>query len=391
MTIRPGFHWYVGDLRTGKISREVDLIESRWSADIGDAGTLEGSFPLRARKMSDGTPAWRWPRAESAPGKSFLAVSYINSAGDETFKAGGPIWTSEYDDSTGVLKIGAAALSSYFDHRKVVPVLAVGETASTATVTYTGAQLGLIAKRLVELAQSHTAGNLPIVLPDDADLGGAGADHSRTYPGYELGWVGERLQQLTDVIGGPEIQFVPRRKTSDPRYIEWVMRIGVEPTMILTSSGNPWTFDRRTPKTAVKEISVHTDASGLSFREWAAGEGEAEGRPIVYAEDQTLTDIGWPLLEGEVTATDSVSDLTTLNGHAAEELARSSRPSETWALTVARDARPSVGDYSPGDWARVRIGDHDYLEAGDYDMRILAISGDTTGDVKLAMVEKLAA
>lgn len=381
---RAFYRWIVGDLRTGKISRTIDLTDTRWSTDIADDGTLDASFPLRSRRP-DGTLEWPTAYSDTAAAKSFLAVAYVNAAGDETFQAAGPIWKSRFDDATGVLSVGASALSSYFDHRKVIPVLAPGQNPATASVTYDTAELSLIAKRLVELSQSHTGGALPIVLPDDADLGGAGDAHTRTYPGYELGWVGERLKQLSEVIGGPEYQFVPRRRTDDPRFIEWVMRIGVQPTMLLTQDGPPWVFDRTVPTSPVASISVETDGTDQTFRSWAAGQGEAEGRPIAYVEDDTLIDLGWPLLESEVTATDSVSRLETLIGHASDDIAANARPIETWTVIVNRDARPNVAQYQAGDWCVVRVRDHIYLPDGDFPMRIVSKAGDASPFVTLQM------
>lgn len=380
---RAGYRWYVGDLRTGKISRSVDLVGGSWSVPLGDAGTIGGSFPIRSGE-------WPSARSDAAAAKAYLAVSYVNAAGDETFLEAGPIWKSDFqDDESGMFQIGAAGLGSYFDHRKVIPVLAAGDNPAEATVTYNAAQLALIAKRLVELAQSHTGGNLPIVLPSDADLGGAGTTHTRTYLGYELGWVGERLKQLSEVEDGPEIQFVPRRRTDNPSYIEWVMRIGTEPSMMLTQTGPAWVFDRTVPKSPVRKISVSSDGTQMAFRQWVAGQGEAEGRPIVWAEDDTLIGLGFPLLEGEVTATDTVSTTETLNGHATGALAYSQRPIESWTLTVSRDARPNVGQYVPGDWVTVKIKDHVFLPAGQYSMRILSTAGDTSDAVTLTLSERL--
>ena len=233
------YRWLVGDLRTGRVWRTVDLTGTRGSAAADGDGTLEGSAPL-----GDGTD---WPTAypESTPVRAFLACEYLTDGGTSTIVQAGPVWTRRFNDATRSLQIGAASLASYFDHRKVIPVLPVTANPSEASVTYTGAELGLIAKRLVELAQSHTGGTLPIVLPPDADLGGPGDAHTRTYPGYELGWVGDRLQQLSEVDGGPEIQFEPRRRPDDPRFIEWVMRVGRDVDGgALFQSGAPWVFDR---------------------------------------------------------------------------------------------------------------------------------------------------
>lgn len=381
------YRWYVGDLRTGKITRQLDLTSQRWGTDIDDNGTLEVTAPLRSQD-DEGNLLWRSARSDAAAAKAFLAVSYVDAAGNEALKAAGPIWTSTYAKRTGLLQIGAAALSSYFDHRKVVPVLEVGQSASDVSVTFTGGQLGLIAKRLIELAQSHTGGTLPIVLPTDDEVGGVGATHTRTYPGYELGWVGERLQQLTSVTGGPEIQFVPRFK-SDKRFIEWVMRIGVAPTMVLAQSGPDHVFDMTVPENPVKDLSVAADGSSMTFRQWAAGQGEGEGRPVSMVEDMTLVDEGWPLLEGEDTATDTVAEDTTLTDHAEESLLAGSRPIETWSLTVDRDASPNLSRYAAGDWVTVKIKGDEYLPDGDYSMRIVSMAGAETPTVTLALSPRL--
>lgn len=380
--ITPGYRYYVGDLRTGKIWRQVDLVGATFGVPFTDVGTLEGSFPLRSGE-------WPSARSDAAVAKSFLAVAYVDKHGDETFIEGGPVWKSKFDDDSGVLDIGAAGLGSYFDHRKVIPVLAAGDNPAEATVTYTGAQLALIAKRLVELAQTHTGGNLPIVLPDDADLGGAGTTHTRTYPGYELGWVGERLKQLSEVANGPEIQFVPQRKASDLRYLEWVMRIGVDPSGLLIQAGTPWVFDRSVPKSPVRGIDVSADGTRIASRQWAAGQGEAEGRPIVAVDSPTLTDLGFALLEGEVTSTDNVATTDTLAGYAQGALAYSQTPIESWVVKVSRDGTPHVGQYRPGAWSTVVVRDHDYLYDGSYSMRILNVAGDETDSVTLTMSERL--
>lgn len=379
-----GYRYYVGDLRTGKITRQVDLTGGSWSTPLGEPGSLEGSFPLASGE-------WGSARSDAAAGKAFLAVAYVNAAGDETMLEAGPIWKSSCPWETSVLSLSASGLHSYFDHRKVLRVLAAGETASDVEETYTGAQLGLIAKRLVQLAQTHTGGNLPIVLPSDPDLGGAGTDQERTYPGYELAWVGERLKQLSEVEGGPEIQFVPRRRTDDPRFIEWVMRIGVAPSMLLTQSGKPWAWDASVPKSHVRGISVSSDGSRMAFRQFAAGQGQAEGRPIAVAEDLSLITgpANFALLEGEVGATDAVEDADLLPQYASAALAYSQRPVESWTATVSRDGMPTVGQLRPGDWASFVIREHVFIPDGTYSMRVLSISGGDSDAVTLTLSERL--
>lgn len=391
-----GYRYIVGDLRTGKITRAVDLSDGTWSTPLGEAGQVGGSFPLRAEETiadieagREGRKLWPTARSDAAAAKSFLAVAYVNAAGDETMLEAGPIWKTDFDHVSGVLSLTAGGLHSYFDHRKVIQVLAAGENAADVSVTYSAAQWALVAKRLVQLAQTHTGGNLPIVLPSDADLGGAGTTVEQTYPGYELAWVGDQLKQLSELDGGPEIQFVPRRRTDDPRFIEWVMRIGVAPSGLLVQSGKPWLWDASVQKSDVRSISISTDGTKMAFRQWAAGQGQAEGRPIEVAEAADLIAAGFPLLEGEVAATDAEDDPAVIAQYASTALAYSQRPIESWTATVSRDGLPTVGQLRPGDWARFRLQDHIYMPDGEYDMRLLNIAGGDSDTVTLTLSERL--
>lgn len=375
-----GYRYYVGDLRTGKITRPVDLTGGSWSLPLGEPGTIEGSFPLRSGE-------WRSVRSDTAPAKSFLAVAYENAAGDETMLEAGPIWKSDYDDTTGVIRFSASGLHSYFDHRKVLRVLTAGETAQDVSETYEAANLALVAKRLVELAQTHVGGSLPLVLPTDVELGGAGSTYEETFPGYELSWVGDRLKQLSEK-GDFEIQFVPRRRTDDRRFIEWVLRIGGPSTSgLLFQTGAPWTWDMRPEKHDVRSLGIATDATKMAFRQWAAGQGQAEGRPVAMAEDMTLVNAGFALLEGEVSATDTEDDPQPF---ADTALAYSQRPIESWNASVSRDgARVVVGQLRPGDWARWWVADHNVLPDGKYEMRLLSIAGSDSDAVSVTLSERL--
>lgn len=404
-----GYRFIFGDLRTGKQYRVVDLVNASWSLPLGEPGVIEGSYPLGAIDPKspavvealggDLRPRPMWPTAHSdaTVGKSYLVVAYVNAAGDETLLEGGPVWKLDADHKTKVLKVGAAGLGSYFDHRKVMKVLAAGEDPADPDPppTYRAGQLGLIAKNLVELSQSHMGGHLPIVLPSDASLGGlvpegVEARYEETYPGYELAWVGDKLKALSERDGGPEIQFVPRRRTDDPRYIEWVMRIGTADTkMMLTQFGKPWSWDTSVPRSDVRGISISADGTRMAFRQWAAGQGQAEGRPIAYNTAPELLDAGFPLLEGEVTAVDSEAEGSTLNEYVDQALAFSQRPIETWSATVSRDGRPTVGQLRPGDWAKFVLRDHFFKPDGEYAMRILSMSGGDSETITLNLAERL--
>lgn len=372
------YQWTVGDLLTGKEYRTVELDGPSWSAVFDDADTISGKFNLRTIDPHTGEPIWGAARSEAAVTKSYLACAWIANTGAETMLAAGPIWTHSYSDDIGVLTVNAAGMETYFDHRKLIPVLAAGQTVEDVETYLTANQLGLVAKRLVQQARSHTGGQVPVVFPTDAELGGAGEALERSWPGYELASVGEELRSLAAADDGPEIQFVPRRRADDPRYIEWVMRIGTPATGYqIRQRGNPWLLDRTTTSGPITKADVNVDGTRMGDRAWAAGSGMGTGREISLAESTQLRGFGYPLLEVEASATDTVIETDTLASFTAAELKTASRPAETISLEVNADAFWQIAESArPGDHATLRIGEgHGYLDAGDHAIRILDMSG----------------
>lgn len=366
-----------GELRTGKILATLAATESSWSTALNDAGPVDAT--VRLRDMA--TKPRRDLLSYLEPTRCFLAVV---ADGNQVLEAG-PIWKHSYDDKTGALKVGASGLLSLFDHRKVVRVLAAGERVQDTTVTYTGLSLGTIAKRLIELAMSHAGGSLPIVLPPD-EAGTA----ERTYPGYELGWTGDRIQQLVEVDGGPDIALQPRMNP-DRTHIEWVLRTGTTAAPLLTQTGDDWQWDRGVPRGGLTAISVEVDATRTGARSWAIGSGTETALMLATVEDPTPLSAGYPLLEVEASHT-SVLEQPTLDAHATALADISRRPWQTWSVGVSADQQPQLGTYRPGDWSTVHVpDDHAYLSPGPYRTRILAVSGDLTAKVSLKLAPTMGA
>ena len=368
---------YAGELRTGKIVATVPAASGSWSMALNDAGQVDATVPLRDRAVRKVRDLLSFLE----PTRCFLAVV----ADDARVLEAGPIWKHSYNDKDGSLKVGASGLLSLFDHRKVVKVLAPGERVQDTDVTYSGLSLGTIAKRLVQLAMSHAGGSLPIVLPPD-EVGTA----VRSYPGYELGWVGERIGQLVDVEGGPDIALQPRL-TTERDHIEWVLRTGTTASPLLTQTGDDWQWDRGVPRGGLTEISVEVDATRTGSRSWTIGSGTETALMLGTAYDPAPAAAGYPLLEVEASHT-SVLEQPTLDAHAAALAGISARPWHTWSLGVRADQQPRLGEYRPGDWSVVHVPDtHAYLATGEYRTRILSVSGDLTQQVSLKLAPTMGA
>ena len=409
----------VGEVRTGRRIATIPVSGASWSVAHRGTGDISVDIPLNAGEfrrlerviLSGLYPSSLlfpgpnvFPQAETAvwragdglrpefltavePARTFLAVL----EGDHVIEAG-PIWAHDYDYSTGSLKVKASGLRSIFDHRHVMGVIA-GTDWATWAVTYTGLSLGTIAKRLIQLLMTHTGGTLPIVLPDD-ETAASDADHTRTYKGSELATVATRLDQLQGVIGGPDIAFEPRL-TSDRLGVEWVMRVGTEAQPLLYQAGGDHVFDTRVPRGGVSGLSVHRDGGGLASRSWATGSGMDEALLMARADDTTLTDGGFPLLEVSESRS-TVEVQATLDRWASGNLAATGAPWMTWTATVRADMSPLLGSYRCGDFAKVWVpASHPYLSlllpAGFHRARIVNVAGGLGPDVKLTFAPTMEA
>lgn len=378
------YAWHIGTLIDGQITTELPVVfgQSQWQLVMDDAGTL-----TVVAALSDSTVRGLDLYTSAEPARCFLALGYLDDTGTETFLEAGPIWTHSYDGNTRQLTIRASGLWSLWDHRMVLPVLSAGQSPSSVTTTYTGLSLGTIAKRLVALAQTHTGGSVPVALPTDET-----GTNSNTYPGYAMDKVGDMLRNLTGVEGGPEIQFVPRRQASDPTKLEWVMRVGTTEAPLLSQMGADWIWDLTAVKSSASGLKVTRDGSVMTCTQWVQGAGTDVSTLFGQASDSTLIDAGFPLLEA-IDASHSgeagASVQATLDAYAAEDLARTNRPMETWTITVQRDDTPAVGSYQVGDYVSLTVAGDYYVPDGTYRSRITGLSGDDTNQVSVALASTL--
>lgn len=374
-----GYSWHVGTLIDGKITNEIPVTGYSWQKVMDDAGTLSVTAALSdpvVRKLN--------LRTSAEVARCFLAVAYTDSDGTETFIDGGPIWTHSYDATSKQLTIRAAGMWSLFDHRFILPVLTSGVNPATVTTSYSALSLGTIAKRLLQLAATHTGGSVPVVFPVDE----AGSN-ARDYTGFSMTAIGAELRNLSSAQGGPEIQFVPRRTAADGRLLEWVMGAGTTEQPLLSQTGADWVWDLAAVSSSASGLQVTRDGSVMADRVWAQGSGTDISTLFGRADDTGLIAAGIPLMETVDSAHTDSAVQTDLNGYAAADLAQARRPQETWTVTVQRDETPTVGSYQVGHWVSLNTEGDEYIPDGTYRSRITSISGDTTNQVKVALMPTL--
>lgn len=373
----------IGELRTGIINARLPFSGLKWGQRLNNHGPMTATLRPYSKQL-----ARHDLRNLLLPVKQFMAIDYRGE-----LLEGGPIWTRDYDEDTADLTIQGLGLWSIFDRRKTLPsgaiVWAAGGTGTAinpalSKLDIVRGHLGSIARELVRVSIQDNpilnAGELPLVLPADIP----GTAHERHYKGYNLGWIGDDLRELTKVDGGPDLRFRPRYVPGVNNRVEWVMEHGA--VDVLQQSGPDWEWDAKVARSAVSKLGVTQDGTGMANLAWTPGSGQEQEMRFTTARDLTLLDAGFPWLETEEAAKDEES-IPVLQSVSNRKIADAARPWESWRIVVRADKTPVLGGYRPGDWAVINTpDDHPVLPPlGKVRVRIMAMDGDHKNEVKLSV------
>lgn len=384
-----GYQVFLANTVTGKVTAYFPPSKVSWGVRLNGAGPITASIKVTAKEVANLDI-----RNATLPLMQSLGVSY-----DGEILECGPIWQRDYDADAETLNLTASGLWSIFDTRKALPGNAPGaalrstDTAtvkpSSAKISLSGLSLGSIARELVRISiedspftrpDGRKAGFLNVALPP-IEYG----TNTRNYMGYDLGYIGERLRQLTEVRNGPDIRFKPRFKDGDPTTVEWALETGSTAQPLLQQEGPDWIWDTAVDRSGVVKLSVKSDATQMAARTWVPGNGQEQNMLLGWATDLSLVNVGFPWTESDLSAKE-VEDMNVLQSGADRLLDDSLAPWDTWSLQVRADQFPRLGSYLPGEWAQINVGPgHPMIEPGMYRVRIMALDGDDSEIVKLSV------
>lgn len=308
--------------------------------------------------------------------------SWLVAHGDYVVQAG-PVVTHTYDENTRALSVSGAGIQGLLARRVLrSPGTHASITHPAEDVTITGASLRGIATQLVRTNLAQSGYGLPIDVPDTE----AGTN-TRTYYAYDLAMVWDRLDELAQVSGGPELDFAPYLVAGQNR-IRWELRIG-GPLLGDQSSAAVWDYGG-----ALSAIDVDNNGSAAPCtRVWVKGSGNERALLTGFAQDPSLVALGFPptdYVDGDHT---SVIEQATLHAHARADLAEFRTPTETWSCAVRIDGSasagvevsPALGNWSLGDAPIFGVSGHPWLPDGDYRRRVLGYSNADASTVTLTL------
>jgi hypothetical protein len=355
-----GYTAYAYSTTSGRIvgPSELPIVEApTWTRQINNGGVWSVKLMLGATWTKEQL------RSIAAPFRFSVAIFW----GDYCVQAG-PLTAYPVDDGAGNVVFSGGGLWSLFNrralHNQAFNPASFPITDPSADQTLTG-ELWDIAAAVIRNSTSWTnrAGS---ALPIDIPAASGGGTATRTYFGYDLASCGQRLQELTQVDGGPDVDFAPYRP-QDTNTIRHRMAVG-KPNIVQT--GSPVMFDYGS---TLQKLPINGDGSNIATTAWVKGAGNERGQLTGTATASTLTDNGWPALDYVDGNHTSATDLATLTGWAVADLALYGRSVESWPAVVRTDGPSPLGSYDPGYFATYNVNGHPWQPDGQYNVRILGM------------------
>jgi hypothetical protein len=327
----PDYRFLLTDIMTGRvISDAIAYNLNSYGRQLSNSSDCSGTLDLSdesIRRLTD-------PIAATEPRRTALWIIR-----DLAVVWGGIIWTRRYRSGDNNLELSSSTPESYFSRRRI-----------RSTLDYRNPSVDQheIIRRLVNHAQSIAYGNIGISVP--ASFPSSGQARDRTYFWHERATYFERMQQLSEVIDGPDFTIAPGWAQGADRP-QWYLECG---TPLGVTRNSVWEF----PGDA-RNYSWPDDG-GNSANFWSAigdlPENAAEDAvpPIRDAQISAEWQAGVPLLE-DASQHQGVIDVRTLAGYASANVKASAGNRHSAEMTL----RLLEGYEIPGlgDVIQIRITD----------------------------------
>ena len=343
------YRYLLVNIVSNTIIAELPFTSVGFTQQLNQAGSFQGHILLSG--LNDGTvnSATYNVLEATIPAKTGI---YVDRNGVLVW--GGVIWGRTYDSTSQILTIQAREWISYFERRRI-----------TDNLSYTNIDQLVIAKSLIQWAQTEPYGNLGILYNTQGQTT-SGVLIDRIYYSYEYKSVFTAIQDLSRQDDGFDfyidvsydaITGLPKKafNTYYPRSGG-----GTTPT---------WIF----PAGNVVEYEYPENGMIAANTIYASGAGSNEGKLEAFAQDVTKFAEGWALLDDVINYSD-VTDQAVLNALAVGQVTAFAYPPTTIKLVAPPYEDPEFGTYEVGDDARIMIKDDRFPDGYDEDYRIVGIS-----------------
>lgn len=208
---------------------------------------------------------------------------------------------------------------------------------------------------------------LPIVLPAVAAGG-----HDRTYRDWNFPVVDDELTLLTNVAGGPDVDF--RARWTPSGTLEWEMRTGA-----LTGPAIGWDMTAL-EGTNLSSVKVKIDGRLRVTNTYATGSGAEILLPVKWARASSVPGVALDSMEQ---ASDEVDD-TVLQQLADGAYATYKQSTTQWSASMVDTGAPGLSSLVLGQPALLKTPKLGPIPAGLKTLRLIGFAGDTSSTVTLS-------
>lgn len=384
----PQFRVCIANTLTGQIVGDLPIPPTvpSWSRELNGVGSFSSlSVPLSPKLDPDIwqmlNEPYRWTILLCYGGWICQAGIITDTVADDTVKP--PVAT-----------ITTSTLWDFFATKRLVyqPVANLTDPAANLAFgplagipQYQNVSWAGIASWLLTLATAGPANRaLPLVIPPPET-----GTNIMTYAALDLANVGTRLSELTQMVGGLEMELSPEFVDNTQTYFRWRARMGrsVDGARI-GQLGFPHAWDYQK---ALQAVQVNRSGKAMTFHNLVKGADNrtTTGGTLIFAASATTNVYeaqGWPWLETADTSHSAVIDPTVAQSLADMNVAKNVQPLATASMLVRMDGKdlrgrqtgsPSIADVSVGDTGFAGVQNHLWLPDGSYGFRVLKIENGT--------------
>lgn len=359
------FVGYLCDTMTGTVGPRVELLSGSSERVLCGIGTWDATIP--------GSVAMSVAAKWLYPWRASLLIMHVSANGTEVPWGFGPITSLPQAEQQGPngdqdmdVTISGHDFRALLARRYLTGPSDVGVSANgrdslgrlpcqRQSIRWSGCSLGTIARLIVSKSMDRVNGALPIDFSQQKYQSGLPYDdgHTRDYSGWNISnnGVDKLLDELSNCIGGPHIDFRPFYKENGAMYMDTAgvyMVTGTETDNHIPQAKD-YTWDLTRPNSPAMVQSWDTSAEEIFTRSFATGEGSEADQKIDFWTNTTMHNRGFPLLE-QVNAYSSVKNISTLQSHAQADGQVGMWPT----VQVTMDLDPYHADTAPGAW---QLGD----------------------------------
>ena len=369
---------------TGLIDKPIDLPSFSWSVSVGDSSLATN------KEKGAGTDEWSgitvpWSAiSENDPAARASALSTLRRCltlfwDTDDGSLGVPILfgsigtrTDTWLDTSFSLNSIMSMLSSRYVCREGEYGTGSGGT-SPGSIRYDGLSYRGIMCALVDLCTSKKPGGL---LPVDLPYLGETGTRAREYSEHDIqnNSCAQLIENLTNVIGGPDVQFRPYM--ADDQHVRVRLVAGSDGDVYLGQS-TIHTLTCFPGGGTIQELTV--DHASPVMRVYSSGSGTDAAQICHLSEDLTLSTMPdpWPLVETAYSDSDTDA-LNVLVAHSDAQLAANSRPlmQISGKIDFNDPHVPGPGSIWPGEMVDVVIQGFPTLPDAIYRMRLMQMTGD---------------